>query len=94
MVESEKIFGLESTEDLPESCKSELRIMNVRDETMMLLNLFDLKSPLSFDEIIVGLYRLHKLEKTRVWVSATLYNLNKKGLVRKVEGKKGIYEKV
>jgi hypothetical protein len=90
---NDAIFNLDRVDDLPDSCKKELKLVNIRDEGMMLLGLFDIKNPLSFDEIIVGLYRLNKLEKTRTWVSATLYNLSKKGLVKKIKGKKGVYEK-
>lgn len=90
---SDEIFNLEKIDDLPEKCVKELKLLNIRDDTKQLLALFERKKRLSIDEIIVGLYRLHKLEKTRTWVSATLYNLSRKDLVKKITGTKGEYEK-
>ena len=87
------IFNLEKTDDIPENFAKELRIVSIREEAKLLLGLFDRKNKLTIDEILVGLYRLYKLEKTRVWVSSTLYNLSRKNLVRKVSGTKGEYEK-
>ncbi len=87
------IFDLAKIDDIPKACADELRLINISKETKLLLNLFEIKNRLSIDQIIVGMYRLHKLEKTRPWVSSTLYNLSRKGLVKKVEGTKGEYEK-
>jgi len=87
------IFDLSAIDDLPKKCAEELRLINIGKETKAVLDLFDIKNRLSIDEIIVGLYRLHKLEKTRTWVSSTLYNLSRKELVKKVEGTKGEYQK-
>ena len=92
-VNENNVFSLDNTDDIPESCVKELRGLNIRDDTKSLLSLFDKKNRLSIDEIIVGLYRLYKLEKTRIWVSSTLYNLSRKNLVKKVEGSKGEYIK-
>lgn len=92
-MESNDIFNLENTSDLTNDCKKQLKLLNMRDDAKRLLELFDKKSPLSIDEIIVGLYRLYKLEKTRVWVSSTLYNLSRKNLIKKISGIKGEYEK-
>jgi len=90
----ENIFNLDKTDDLPEAYKKQLKLLNVRDDTRSLLALFDLKDNLSIDEILVGMYRLHKVEKSRIWVSSTLHNLSKKGLIRKIDGTKGKYRKV
>lgn len=88
------IFDLSNLEGLPISCLNELKPSRLSEDTKQLLDLFKHKSRLSFDEIIVGLYRLHKVEKTRTWVNSTLYNLSKKeNLIRKVKGSKGEYEK-
>ena len=34
------------------------------------------------------------MEKSRNWVSSTLYNLKTKGLLKKIEDKNGTYQKV
>lgn len=87
------IFDLHDVSDLPEKHRDELKLLSIREDAQKLLSLFDIKPRLSIDEIIVGLYRAHKMEKAREWVSATLYNLSKKGLIAKVKGTKGVYEK-
>ena len=87
------IFDLTNVDDLPEDQKRQLKLINVRDDAKNLLGLFELKNRLSIDEIIVGLYRLHKMIKSRTWVSSTLYNLSKKSLIKKVDGSQGEYEK-
>lgn len=87
------IFDLKMLEDIPESFAKELRLINIRKETKYLLDLFDIKNKLSIDEILVGLYRSHKIVKERSWISSTLYNLTRAKLIKKVKGKKGIYRK-
>ncbi len=87
------VFDINKTDDLPESCKKNLKLLNMRDETKKLLDLFEIKNKLSIDEILVALYRLHKIEKTRSWVSSTLYNLSRKNLIKRIDGTKGDYEK-
>ena len=90
---NEDIFNLDKIDDIPDGCQKELKLFNIRSDTRQLLGLFERKNRLSIDEIIVGLYRLYKLERTRTWVSATLYNLSKKELVKKIPGTKGEHEK-
>ena len=70
------------------------KLINVRDDAQHLLDLFSVKSELSIDEIIVGLYRNNGLEKSRTWVSSTLYNLKRKNLIKKTDNKKGLYTRV
>lgn len=93
-MKEEDVFNVENIDDIPDSCKKHLKILNIRDDTRLLLNLFERKSRLSVDQIIIGLFRLHKIEKTRPWVLSTLYNLGKKNLIKKVSGARGEYEKV
>lgn len=88
------IFDLRKTDDIPDFCKKNLKLLNITDETMRLLNLFDIKNPLSVDEIIVAIYRLYKNEKSRAWVTSTLYNLTRKNVIKKSKVKKGYYEKI
>lgn len=81
MTEENTIFDIKNLDDVSGHCKSQVKQMNVRDDTKKLISLFDFKAKLTIDEIIVGLYRMYKLEKTRVWVSSTLYNLKRKDLI-------------
>jgi hypothetical protein len=89
------IFDTCDTSDLPKGfVATQLKIINVRDDTKLLLELFEKKNELSIDEILVALYRAHNIQKTRTWVSGTAYNLSIKGLIKKVDMKKGIYIKI
>lgn len=54
--------------------------------------LFAIKQKLSVAEILVGLYRIHKINESKKWVFSALNNLKNKNLIRKVET--GIYEKI
>ena len=87
---SEKdIFDLECSDDISISCLKQLRGKGKYClGTSELLDLFARKEQLSMDEMIVGLYRLYKVEKTRTWLTSTLYNLIRKNLVKKVKGSK------
>jgi len=87
-----ELFNLDNTNDLPEYLTRELLILNVREDTRKLLLLFNLKKSLSLDEILVGLYRVHKIQKTRYWVNTTLYNLSKKNLIKRIG--RGVYKSV
>jgi hypothetical protein len=82
------IFDLNEVEDLPDFCKKQLKLINIHIHTQRLLELFALKSELTVDEIVVGMYRKYGLEKTRVWVSSTLYNLKRRDLIKKIDKEK------
>jgi hypothetical protein len=84
---AEDVFNLFDLSDLPEKIVD--RIVQV--ETRRILSLFEIKKRLSVDEVIVGLYRAHKIEKSRGLVSSHLYALSKRKLIKKVG--KGLYEK-
>lgn len=88
----ENLFDLSKTDDLPEKIKEKLRRIPVRKDAKKLLDLFKIKQTLSIDEIIVGLYRQYKMEKSRTWIHSTLYNLSRKEILKKVEGTKGVYK--
>lgn len=89
-----KLFNYKDISDFPEECKQQLKPLRVREQTKKLLELFDRKSPLSIDEIIVGFYRLYNINKTRSWVSSSFYNLCKKNLIKKSDIEKCKYEKI
>lgn len=87
------LFDLNLTDDLPAEVKGNLKPTRLHENSLKMMELFDLKKELSIDEIIVGFYRKFKLEKSRSWLSTTLYNLSKQGFIHKVKGKKGVYTK-
>ena len=88
------IFDLKNIDDLPKKVKNNLNPSNVRKNTRNLTCLFEIKEQLSIDEVIVALFRKHTLVKSRMWVSANLYNLKKKGYLERVDKKMGVYRKV
>lgn len=85
------IFNISDVSDIPDACRKSLKGKNIRDDSQKLLSLFEMKEELSIDEIIVGMYRLFNIEKTRTWISSTLYNMGRKKLVKK--SSKGRYVK-
>lgn len=86
----EELFDLKNVTDIPETLQ--LKIHNLSATTDKILKLFAIKAELSIDEILVGLYRKYKIERSRNWISATLYNLKKRDYILKVNGKKGVYK--
>jgi hypothetical protein len=88
---SNNIFDTQNIHDLPEFLKNQLKKGYGKD-TEKLLSLFDLKETLNIDEIIVGLFRKYQLEKNRVWVTSTAYNLTRIKLLESLGS--GIYRKV
>lgn len=92
----DEIFSLSDTNDLSEYCKKQLKQLKriaIKDDVINLFDLFKIKNRLSVDEVIVAFYRLYEIEKTRSWFSATLSNLSKRGLIKKINGTEGKYEK-
>jgi len=79
------IFDLSDISDLPIPLKNKLSILRSSSETRKIINLFKMKDTLTIDEILVGFFREYKKEISRSWVSTTLYNLSRKGFVRKLK---------
>lgn len=80
------IFDLEKSDDLPSSVKLNIKGYNAKklsEHSIKLIELFEIKKTLSVDEIIVGLYRKFNIQKTRVWVSTTAYNLIRANILKK-----------
>jgi hypothetical protein len=89
-----EIFDLDDLNDLPEEVKKHVRPLGLRLCTMRLIDLFELQPQLSIDEIIVGLSRKYKINKSRSWVTSTIYNLKKRNVIRRVPNFNKLYEKV
>lgn len=86
-------FDLENTTDLDEEVKGQLKTKNSADKVCKILDLFDIKSTLTIDEILVGLARKHGLKKKRSWVSNRLCALTKTAKIVKVQGGRSTYQK-
>jgi hypothetical protein len=94
MNKEQNVFDIESTEDLPESCRKQIVNLNtVKTRTTLVFEMFDIKEQLTVNEILVAMYRLHKISATRDYIASILCILIKKNLVRKVSGT-NIYEKI
>lgn len=86
------IFDMENIDDLPEDLKGKMRdkktgLINYQKKV---INLFKEKNILTIDEIIVGLFRLHNIVKTRISVSSVLFSIQKKELIKRIDS--GKYE--
>lgn len=88
------IFSLTHVADLPREISSKVNIQrnSIRENTQKVLDLFLIKKKLSISEIMVALYRVYNLEKSRGWIATTLYNLAQKKYLKKLDI--GIYEDV
>lgn len=86
-MKNKDIFNLNDISDLSSTTRKYLNKHRLHSGCSNILNLFDIKETLSLDEIIVGLYRLYKMEKSRSWLASTLYSLSARGLIKK-DGKK------
>ena len=81
------------TSDLPESLRNELKIL--KSSTMegkitdVIDNLYERIA--TIDEILVGIYREHKVAQKRHLLANKLYRMAKEGSVHAVKGKKGVY---
>ena len=81
-------------EDLPAKLRDQLQLGKVADLDQAVIDLIrdDLDGIANLDEILVGLYRKKGDVFERHFVSNKLYRMNKLGLIRSVQGKKGVYE--
>lgn len=87
------VFELGDITDIPDDLKKNLRTMGATcPKTSNILKLFEMKNELTIDEILVGLYRMFGHQKTRSWVSSSLYNLSRKKLVAKSDS--GVYKRL
>lgn len=75
----------EITDDLPEVIKKQL----VKNKERKIIELLNIKSPLSYDQIIVGMFRKFNKTVTRHSVRNSCHYLEKDKLIVKVS--KGVY---
>ncbi len=88
------IFDLQYLDDIPDSLKDELIATKTNELSGDILSLFEIKKGnLNIDEIMVALYRKYQIKMTRRKVNTKLHNMKLDGLIRSVEGKKGVFAK-
>lgn len=85
------IFDTKNIDDLPASVKKNIE-KRTDTTTFKIVSLFDIKKELSVEEVIVGLYRMYKIEKPKERLCSILHFLKKSGRIEKDE-KKGWYKK-
>lgn len=80
-------------QDLPEELKAELQVskLDVLEEQILsvIKNRYD--GIANIDEVLVGLFRDHKVVQKRSTVGARLYRMGKDKLLFSVPKKKGVY---
>lgn len=91
---TKNIFDIDNLDDLSSEVTKELRKGRERSDAKKMASLFELKSILTCDEIIVGLSRKYSINKTRSWVQLTAGNLNKRNIIKKADNTMLTYQKV
>lgn len=82
------LFDTLNRKDLPEWINAQLcaeRLQRAKGLPFYICDLFKLKSPLSLDEILVGLFRNRAVQTTRQRVTTTLHRLKVEGYVEVAE---------
>ena len=78
------IFDTKNIEDITENLRNQLSL-KCSEKTKEVFSLFEIKRRLTIDEILVGIFRKYKREPNRIWVSNTVHNLIRKGVIKKVQ---------
>lgn len=79
--------------DLPEEVMAQLNLSKVDELEQQMRDIIVAGngSEISIDQIIIELYRRHKVIHERKFIMNKLYRMAQKGLVESVDGKKGVY---
>lgn len=86
------IFDLTITNDLPPELQKTINRKTNRPITGIIIDLFNIKSRLSLNEILVGLYRKHNILHPKGWLANHIYNLKKRNIL--VRNEDGTYSRV
>lgn len=81
----------EELADLPEEVLSELSTSGTDPVGYAILDLLERRGMMSLDQIIVALYREFGEVHKRQNVNSRMYRMAQKGLIKPVEGKRGVY---
>lgn len=79
--------------DLPEEVIQHLNLSKVDELEQQLRDIVASGegSEVGLDQVIIELWRRHKVTKSRTYVMNRLYRMAQKGSIHSVEGKKGVY---
>jgi hypothetical protein len=79
--------------DLPEEVISQLNLSKIDELEQQMRDIVAAAggSEIGIDQIIIELYRRHKVVQERRFIMNKLYRMGTKGLIQSVEGKKGVY---
>lgn len=92
MRDLDNIGFINDYEKLPKAIKKELCFGNMDDLSEKIIDVLNFyEGVANIDEIIVGMYRMFDVIKTRDYYVGKLYKMAKKHLINCVKGKKGIY---
>lgn len=77
------IFDIKDISDIPAIVANNLTSLRMSSPVKQLISLFKIKNSLTIDEVLVGSFRKHKKTYARSYVSCILYNLYRRGLLKK-----------
>jgi hypothetical protein len=84
------IVHTDDLSDLPPAVLAQLGKVKKDDLEKRIVRLFD-EGPLNIDQVLIALYRKHKLALTRKFLTAKLYRMATQGKLAPVLGRKGVY---
>ena len=95
MTDKTDIFNLSNQSDLPEKMRHELIINEHRKTSKEIERLLQQEGrPINLDEVVVGMYRMFGINKSRRYWRMKMYNetRSKNSRVFAVKGKRACYE--
>ena len=91
-MDEKDIFSFHDIKDIPDDVRKETKALRRDGDIDLICKLFEIKSPLSLDEILVGLYRKFKIQKERKWLMSAMHRASRSGMVERADGKRGVYK--
>ena len=92
MRDLDKIGFINDYEKLPKAIKKELCFGHMDDLSEKIIDVLNFyEGVANIDEIIVGMYRMFDVIKTRNYYVGKLYKMARNHLINNVKGKKGLY---
>jgi hypothetical protein len=88
------LLDLADISDLPDDIKNSLAKRAGDTISDKILSLFEIKNPLSIDEIIVGLYRGYKMKKPRHAIQTYMVHLRTNNEIKRLPGRIAIYDRI
>lgn len=89
---SSEFLSIQDLQDLPAELIAQLNLSDSDRKNMAIVEIVKSRQPVGLDAIHVDLYRQHGWIEERQKLMARMYRLTQKGLIKSVDGRKGIYE--